>query len=241
MQNLTSRIPIQNLVPIALSALGGVIASPAFTFGAFVKSKASATVALLLFAGWSFVQWRMFWADYGVYPEAGATFAALYNRTFDEAKNAALVGILGVNIAWLVAGIMARQLYDRYLDAIVPVSMAVSALALVIGVQTYSHRADAAYRSASAIEVGKQQAMTVTRKISDDVVKDVAMTDREKLVVHYAQLSAARSVYGVAPPFSFGEYLEWVAAACAGQEKDAPLCDNRLLQQVKAQQVSAGL
>jgi hypothetical protein len=240
-QGMKSESLKQTALPVALSLVVGAVASPAFTFGTFVKTRVSAMVAAVMFAVWTFVQWRMFWAGYGIYPEAGATFSTLYSRTIDEAQAAALVNVIGVNIAWLITGVVARRLYDHHKQAVLPISMAASASVLLVGVQAYSGSVEAAYNRVSGIEVGKQQAMTVSRNISDAVVGGVAMTDREKLVVHYAQISAAKSVYTDKRPSTFDEYVQWVASSCEGQEAEAPLCDNQLLRDIRKQQVSIGL
>lgn len=225
------------IAPAVLSALLGMVISPAFTFGTFMKGRKGAALAGVLTLLWAFVQWRMLWADYWWKPEIGWVFKAADGRVSEWASAAAFAGPVVQTACCLIAGRIARWLYDHHKSSFAPLAIACCAFGLVLYGQGNALSASAEYAYARGGESGRINVAAENGKVINAVIKDIAQTDREKLLLGYSQNLTAKRGLGddTVTIKRFGEYVADLADKCAGQEEVA-ICDLQTLRDIRSSQ-----
>lgn len=235
--SINIKLPIGWLLPVSLTAALGLAISPAFTFGTFMKGRNGAIVAGLLALAWAFVQWRMLWADYWWNPEIGEFFKAADGRVNASASAAAFAGSIVHTACCLFAGRISRWLYDHQKQAFPPLGIACCAFALVLYGQWNAMATRIDYAYAQGGESGRVNVAAENGKVINAVIKDIAQTDREKLLLGYSQsLTARRGLGGDKATIKrFDEYVAQLADKCEGEEEVA-ICDIQTLRDIRSSQ-----
>ncbi|MCS4089332.1 hypothetical protein [Rhizobium sp. BK176] len=230
-------LPIGWIAPAAISVGVGLVISPAFTFGAFMKGRRGTAVAGILALLWAFVQWRMLWADYWWDKNTGWLFSAADGRVNDFASAAAFAGPIVQTACCLVAGRIARWLYDHHKSSFASLAIACCAFGLVLYGQGAALSARAEYAYARGGEYGRLDVAAENSKVINAVIRDIAQTDREKLLLGYSQnLTARRGLGdGTVSIKRFDEYTVELSDKCAGQE-DVAICDIQTLRDIRTSQ-----
>jgi hypothetical protein len=235
--SINVKLPTGWIAPVALSAGTGLVISPAFTFGTFMKGKKGVAIGGVLALLWAFVQWRMLWADYWWNPDVGRVFKAADGRVNESASAAAVAGSLVQTACCVVAGRIARWLYDHHKSSIAPLAVACCSFGLVLYGQGNALSARGDYSYARGGEHGRLEVVSENGNVVNSLIRDLAQTDREKLLLAYSQNLTSRRGLGdeTVTIKRFDEYVADLADKCAGQE-EAPICDNQALRDLRSSQ-----
>ncbi len=231
------RISWGSMAPVALSVGAGLVLSPAFTFGTFMKTRRSTLIAALLTFAWAFIQWRLAWADYFWNPEIGAMFEAASDRVYGPAFSYAFAAAAVQTASCLAAGRIARWLFDHHKQAAAPLAVATAAFGLVLFGHWNASSAHVEYARGQGGESGRIEVIAESWKVANAVITDLAQTDREKMLVGYAQRLTVKRGAGVnAPTLRFDEYISSLADACTGNGGEDAICSNRTLDDIRETQ-----
>lgn len=233
--NIGVRKYIGRLVPLLLSIGAGLVTSPAFTFGTFMKTRKSAAVAGVLTLAWTFLLWRFLWADYFWNPDIGDMFKAIDGRVHDSASSYVFAAAVVQTICCLAAGRIARWLYDHHSQSFAPLAVASAAFALILFGQWNSSSSEVEYARSQGGESGRIEVIAQSWKVANAIINDLAQTDREKLLVGYAQrLTVKRGADVEGPTLRLDEYTAGLADACADNHGEDAICVNKTLDEIRS-------
>jgi hypothetical protein len=228
----------RRLAPIALVIGAGVILSPAFILGAFMTTRLNTLVASILTLLWAFLQWRLIWADYFWNPEIGELFKAVDGRVHGPALAFAFASIVQT-VSFLAAGRIARWLYDHHRQSAVPLAVATVSFGFILFGQWNVTSSNVEYARSQGKESGRIEMIAASQKVADAVIADLAQTDREKMLVGYAQRITVKRGVGVEDQtLRLDEYISSLADACAGNDGENAICSNRTLDDIRASKKS---
>lgn len=212
---------MQNWAGLTLICLCvGYVLSPAFVIGAFIRRR---SVAVTLLAAWMAVMWLSAWDDY-IYRGDGPLVAAFANRVYGSTFSFALSCAFVTPLAYAAAGLVARWIYDNHKSAWFPLATAAAAFLVVLSAERVSSSSRSELMSVTGVEGGRLQAMTKSWKVSTSVIDALARTDRERLLVGYAQRVTSQDIAGIDLEPGFDHYIAWLAEACADDSENTPIC-----------------
>lgn len=235
--SISIKLPTGWIAPAVLSVGLGLVISPAFTLGTFMKGRRGSVVAGVLALLWAFVQWRMLWADYWWKPDIGWLFKAGDGRVHASASTAAFAGPIVKTACCLVAGRIARWLYDHHKPSFIPLGIACCAFGLILYGQGNALSARIDYAFAQGGEFGRLDVADANYKVTNALIRNIAKTDREKLLLGYSKnLTSKRGFGGDDVAIKrFDEYVNDLAEKCAGAD-DVAICDIQTLKDIRGSQ-----
>ncbi|MCV9964912.1 hypothetical protein OIU34_23750 [Pararhizobium sp. BT-229] len=233
--NIDVRKSVGRLAPFLLSIGAGVATSPAFTFGSLMTTRKSVALAGVLTLAWAILLWRFLWADYFWNPDIGEMAKAIDGRVHDPAASYVFAAAFVQTACCLAAGRIARWLYDHHRQSVAPLALASVAFALVLFGQWNSSSSEVEYARSQGGESGRIEVIAQSWKVANAIITDLAQTDREKLLVGYAQRLTVKRGAGVeGRTLRLDEYIAGLAAACADNNGKDAICANKTLDEIRS-------